>query len=119
LELKATGAFEGLVSSGSGRLVSGTMSNVFLDTEAGLMTPSLQLCGIAGVARAVVLREAAAMDIPVRVADIPLAALDDCRGLFLTNVRLGVLPVTRLDNRELATSEQVRTLASRVASREN
>ncbi len=48
-------AFEGLMGSSSGHLISGTMSNVFLDTDVGLVTPSLQLCGIAGVTRAVVL----------------------------------------------------------------
>jgi 4-amino-4-deoxychorismate lyase len=119
MELQSSGAFEGLMASSSGRLISGTMSNVFLDTEVGLVTPSLELCGIAGVARAVVLREAAAMGIPVRVGNIPLAALDDCRGAFLTNVRLGVLPVTRLNGRELAVSDQARALATRVAALED
>ena len=104
LELQPSGAYEGLLGSSSGWLISGTMSNVFLDTAAGLVTPSLERCGIAGVMRAVVLREAAALGIPVRVANVALAALDDCHGLFLTNVRLGVLPVTRLDGRALATS---------------
>ncbi len=113
------GAFEGLMVSSSGRLISGTMSNVFLDTEAGLVTPALNLCGVAGVLRAVVLREAAAMGTAVRVADLPLAVLQDCRGLFLTNVRLGVLPVTRLDGRALALSDHVRALAHRVAALES
>ncbi len=107
------------MGSSSGHLISGTMSNVFLDTDVGLVTPSLQLCGIAGVTRAVVLREAAAMGIPVQVANIPMAALDDCRGVFLTNVRMGVLPVARLDGRELATSDHARALAARVATLEN
>jgi 4-amino-4-deoxychorismate lyase len=111
--------FEGLMGSSSGRLISGTMSNVFLDTEVGLVTPALDLCGIAGVMRAVVLREAAAMGMPVRVASIPMAALDDCRGAFLTNVRLGVLPITRLNGRALPISVLARALAKRVASLEN
>jgi 4-amino-4-deoxychorismate lyase len=118
MELRAD-VFEGLMGSSSGRLISGTMSNVFLDTEAGLVTPSLQLCGIAGVMRAVVLREAAAMGIAVRVADLPLAALDTCNGMFLTNVRLGVLPVTRLNGRALAVSDVARALANRVAALES
>jgi 4-amino-4-deoxychorismate lyase len=111
--------FEGLMCSSSGRVISGTMSNVFLDTDAGLVTPSLDLCGIAGVMRAVVLREAAAMDIAVRIADVPAAALAACRGMFLTNVRLGVQPVSCLDGRALSGSEQVRALAQRIASLED
>jgi 4-amino-4-deoxychorismate lyase len=119
MELQPSGAIEGLMGSSSERLISGTMSNVFLDTDAGLVTPSLELCGVAGVMRAVVLREAAAMGIPVRVTNVPLAALAQCRGMFLTNVRLGVLPVTRLDGRALAISDHARALAKRVATLEN
>lgn len=116
MELQATGAFEGLMSSSSGLLISGTMSNVFLDTEAGLVTPALNHCGVEGVLRAVVLRETAAMGLPVRVSDVPLTAMNDCRGLFLTNVRFGVLPANRLNGRALAVSSQVRALAQRVAA---
>jgi 4-amino-4-deoxychorismate lyase len=119
MELQPSGAFEGLMGSSSGRLISGTMSNVFLDTKAGLVTPSLELCGIAGVMRAVLLREAAAMGIPVRVTNLPMTALDDCQGALLTNVRLGVLPVARLDSRALATSDLMRALATRVAALED
>ncbi len=119
MELQPKRAFEGLMGSSSGWLISGTMSNVFLDTEVGLVTPALDLCGIAGVMRAVVLREAAAMNIPLRVTNLPLAALETCRGAFLTNVRLSVLPVTRLDGRELEVSNQVKALAQRVGTLES
>lgn len=119
MELQSKPAFEGLIGSSSGWLISGTMSNVFLDTEAGLVTPALNLCGIAGVMRAVVLREAAALGMALRVTDIPLAALGNCRGAFLTNVRLGVLPITQLDGRALVISNQVRALASRVTALES
>jgi 4-amino-4-deoxychorismate lyase len=107
------------MGSSSGLLISGTMCNVFLDTGAGLVTPALDLCGIAGILRAVVLREAAAMDIPVQVTDIPLAALDNSRGAFLTNIRLSVLPITRLNGRALEISARVQALAGRVANLED
>jgi 4-amino-4-deoxychorismate lyase len=119
MELQPTGAFEGLMASSSGHLISGTMSNVFLDMEAGLVTPSLELCGIAGVMRAVVLREAAAMGIPVRVANIPMTALEECRAAFLTSARLGVLPITHLNGRALSISDRARALAKRVVALEN
>jgi 4-amino-4-deoxychorismate lyase len=119
IELRSTGAYEGLMASGSGRLISGTMSNVFLDTESGLVTPVLDQCGVAGIMRAVVLREASAMGLPVRVADISMSALDSCRGLFLTNARLGVLPVRRINDRAVHHSDAVHALAQRVATLEN
>jgi 4-amino-4-deoxychorismate lyase len=114
-ELQSTGAYEGLVGSGSRRLISGTMSNVFLDTEGGLVTPVLDQCGVAGIMRAMVLAEAPALGLQVRVGDIPMDALEDCRGLFVTNVRLGVLPVSRINGRSVRISDAVRALAQRLA----
>jgi 4-amino-4-deoxychorismate lyase len=109
-------AFEGLMASSSGHLISGTMSNVFLEQDGVLMTPSLERCGIAGVMRAVVLREAAAAGTPVQVKDMPLDIVRRCSGAFLTNARIGVLPVHVLDGRELALSASMQALAGRVSA---
>ena len=116
MELSQGGAFEGLMASSSGHLISGTMSNVFLEQDGALMTPRLDRCGIAGVTRAVVLREAAAAGVAVRVAELPLEILQRCNGLFLTNARVGVLPVHELDGRPLSISAGVLALAQRVST---
>jgi 4-amino-4-deoxychorismate lyase len=117
MELRShTEAFEGLMASSSGHLISGTMSNVFLEQDGVLMTPGLERCGIAGVMRAVVLREAAAAGIPVQVKDISPDILARCSGAFLTNARIGVLPVHELDGRELALSAATQALARRVSA---
>jgi len=108
------GAFEGLMASSCGHLISGTMSNVFLEQDGLLMTPRLERCGIAGVMRAVVLREAAAAGLAVQVVDVPFSVLQGCDGLFLTNARIGVLPVHELDGRQLAVSPAIQTLAGTV-----
>jgi 4-amino-4-deoxychorismate lyase len=112
--LQGSGAFEGLMASSSGRLISGTISNVFLELDGELVTPAIDRCGIAGVLRAVVIREAAQARIPLRVAELPLAALDRCSGLALSNVRLGLLSVHELDGRPLAENPLLRDLAARV-----
>jgi 4-amino-4-deoxychorismate lyase len=114
-ELARTGAFEGLLVSSSGRLVSGTMTNVFLDMDGELVTPVLDASGIAGVMRSVVMREAHRCGLPLRVADLPLVKLASCRSLFLTNVRLGVLPVQQLNGRSLQVPDAITTLAREVA----
>jgi 4-amino-4-deoxychorismate lyase len=58
----AAEAAESLMLSSCGKLVSGTMTNVFLvDGPAHsprLRTPAIDTCGVAGVMRRVVLREA-------------------------------------------------------------
>lgn len=115
VELQPLGAFEGLLASSSGQLVSGTMSNVFLQLNGELVTPAVERCGVAGVMRAVVLREALRSGMPVRVAALPLALAGSCGAMFLTNARLGVLPVHELDGRELACPDSIQRLADRVA----
>jgi 4-amino-4-deoxychorismate lyase len=111
------GAFEGLLASSSGHLISGTMSNVFLEIDGVLVTPDVERCGVAGVMRAVVLREAAAAGIAVEVGEVPRDRLQRCAGLFLTNARIGVLPVHELDGRELTVGAVTRQLVQRVSAR--
>jgi 4-amino-4-deoxychorismate lyase len=114
MELQQTTGFEGLMGSSSGSLVSGTMSNVFIGHDGGYMTPVLDLCGVAGVMRAVVLREAAGCALAVREGRLPLTALRDCAGIFITNARLGVVAVHELDGRDLQVPAAVLRLADRV-----
>jgi 4-amino-4-deoxychorismate lyase len=108
-------AFEGVLASSSGLLISGTMSNVFLELDGELVTPSLQRCGVAGVLRAALLREAARAAMPIRVTDLPLSALPRCTALALSNARLGLLPAHALDGRTLTRSARLETLAATMA----
>jgi 4-amino-4-deoxychorismate lyase len=114
MELQPCNAFEGLMGSSSGSLVSGTMSNVFIGQDGGFVTPFLGQCGVAGVMRAVVLREAAGCGLSVREAHLPMTALLECRSLFITNARMGVVAAHDLDGRALAVPAAVQQLADRV-----
>lgn len=116
MELQHTGAFEGLMGSSSGNLVSGTMSNVFIGHEGGFVTPLLDLCGVAGVMRAVVLREAPGCGLAVREARVALSELGTCSSLFLTNARMGVVAAAGIDGRELSVPPAVLGLAEKVAA---
>jgi 4-amino-4-deoxychorismate lyase len=112
-------AEEALMLSQSGRLISGTMSNVFLvdGTGAGvrLRTPDLALCGVAGIMRRVVLQEAARAGIPVSECALTPADLDSAAEVFLTNARIGIWPVRALDGRALAPGPLTRGLQERLA----
>jgi 4-amino-4-deoxychorismate lyase len=114
MELQHTGAFEGLMGSSSGGLVSGTMSNVFICQDGEFVTPLLDHCGVAGVMRAIVLREAAGCGLVVREARVPLSALRECASVFITNVRLGVVAAHELNGRELTAHPAVQMLAGKV-----
>jgi 4-amino-4-deoxychorismate lyase len=116
--LAGSNALEGLMASSSGLVISGTMSNVFVELDGELVTPSLERCGVAGVLRAAVLREAARAGVPVRVADVPLAALARVNAAALCNVRMGLVPVDELDGRQLTHNAGLTMLAAQVAELE-
>lgn len=90
-----------LMFSSTDQLISGTMSNVFLVQDTKLMTPRIELCGVAGVMRRVVLREAHRAGITVEECKLNALDLEKAQEIFLTNVRIGIWPVTALEAREL------------------
>jgi 4-amino-4-deoxychorismate lyase len=94
-------AFEGILCSSRGMLACGTMSNIFIVLAGRLFTPRVDRCGIAGVMRAEVLDAAEGLGFPTVVDDLPASVLAEADECFLTNARLGVQPVTRLDGRSL------------------
>jgi 4-amino-4-deoxychorismate lyase len=104
------GIAESLLYSSSGRLVSGTMSNVFIVEGPVLRTPRLDLCGVAGVMRRVVLREAARAGIPVQEDVLGVDDVQKATELFLTNARIGVWPLRELDGRGLQPGPVTRRL---------
>jgi 4-amino-4-deoxychorismate lyase len=105
---------EALMLSQSGRLICGTMTNVFLvDGPAQsprLRTPAIDLCGVAGVMRRVVLREAARAGIAASECALWPADLEGAAEVFLTNARVGIWPVARLAQRTLAPGPVTRRL---------
>ena len=101
---------EGMLFSSSGNLVSGTMSNVFLVRESVLLTPRIDQCGVAGVMRRVVLREARQAGIPTRECELRPENLQAADEVFLTNARIGIWPVRSLDDRILTPGPVTRHL---------
>ncbi len=114
-EVPVEEAAELLVFSSSGQLVSGTMSNVFLVAGDRIRTPRLDRCGVAGVMRRVILREAAA---GIRVEETVLTEenLAGADEVFVTNARVGIWPVRTLVERELGVGPVTRRLQARLAT---
>lgn len=109
------GLAEGLLFSSSGNLVSGTASNVFLVRESGLLTPRIDQCGVAGVMRRVILREARQVGIPTRECELRAQDVQSADEIFLTNARLGICPVRGIDGRGLTPGPVTRHLQSVMA----
>lgn len=94
----ADGFQEGLMLDLEGRVIEGTMTNVFASPREGvLLTPDLSRAGVAGVMRRHIMEQAAASGIEVRVTTLSLDELKACQEIFLCNSLLGVWPVRELD----------------------
>jgi len=100
-QLRGTGREEALMLSSAGHVIGGSMSNLFLADEAGLSTPSLEECGVAGVMREQLCAAAARQGSPVRIRRIEAAELELAREAFVTNVRWGVRSISELAGRAL------------------
>lgn len=106
---------EGLLMSSSGNLVSGTMSNVFLVRDSALLTPRTDLCGVSGVMRRVVLREARRVGIPARECELRSPDVASADEVFFTNARVGILPAKEVDGRLLTPGPITRHLQTVMA----
>jgi 4-amino-4-deoxychorismate lyase len=85
---------EGLVCDTDGLVISGTMTNVFAVIDSVLVTPALDQCGVAGVARAEVLATRPEAQV-VALRDEALARASE---VFLSSSVRGILPVQAVGN---------------------
>jgi 4-amino-4-deoxychorismate lyase len=96
-EVAAAGAHEGIVRSVSGRIISGTMSNLFAVKTSALITPVIDRCGVAGVMRSAIIDAARRSDIPVSEQVMDPAMLETADELFLSNSIIGIWPISVLE----------------------
>ena len=107
---------EGLMLDTTGRLVCGTMSNVFIAAKNSLSTPALTRCGVAGVMRRHVMTVLADSGMDCEVRDIDSAELWSATEVFLTNSQFGILPVHRVDRQVWPKGETTARIMSLVAN---
>jgi 4-amino-4-deoxychorismate lyase len=101
---------EGLMLDTEGRVVEGTMSNLFLVRDRTLLTPDLSCCGVAGIMRGLVLDLARELGIRVVECALVPADLEVVDALFVTNSLIGLCPVQELDGRSYAVDAIPETL---------
>jgi len=110
----AASCFDALMLDTAGHVVSGTACNVFIVKSGGLLTPPVDRVGIAGVMRSIVLREAPRLDIAAEQSRLTLADLHGADGMFITNARIGVVPVRRVGEHVIPMSPVVARLAAHI-----
>ncbi|HJU39384.1 MAG TPA: aminotransferase class IV, partial [Tahibacter sp.] len=98
---------EGLMCDAHGHAISATAANLFARIDGMLATPSVERCGVAGVARAEVL---ACRDTVVR--DIGVDELARADEVFLTSSLRGIVPVAAIGQTRYAIGETTRELVA-------
>lgn len=108
-EAVAAGGDEAVLADTRGRLAEGATSNVFVEVDGELLTPSTATGCLPGVTRALVLAWSADAGLPVREAgadELPWEVLDRVAagrgGLALSGSLRGFVPVRALDGVGLA-----------------
>lgn len=85
---------EGLLLDSRGRVIEGTMSNLFLVKGDTLQTPALDRCGVAGVMRELVVSQLApVLGLKVVTGHFTLADCYRADEIFITNALIGIVPV--------------------------
>jgi len=97
---------EGVLCDSHGRVISATMANLFAVVDGVLLTPALDRCGVAGVARAEVLEACP----QTQVGALTLDALLGASEVFLSSSVRGILPVRSLDKQDYPVGGTTRQL---------
>jgi 4-amino-4-deoxychorismate lyase len=88
--------FESLMLDAADHVICGTMTNVFAVKAGRLLTAPLDRCGVSGVMRSVVLRQAAALGLACEQRRLTLSEFLSADEAFITSVRIGVVPLRRV-----------------------
>ena len=110
----AASCFDALMLDTASHVISGTACNVFIVKSGALLTPPVDRVGIAGVMRSIVLREAPRLGIAAGQRSLTLADLHGADGMFITNARIGVVPVRRVGEHVVPMSPVVARLAAHI-----
>ena len=105
-EAESQGAWEALLLNEQGRLVEGTRSNLALVLAERILTPPTSDGCLPGTVRRRLLEIGVLEEGPITVED-----LETAREMLLMNSLIGVLPVSRIDGREMpvgSTAERLR-----------
>lgn len=100
-ELVGSGCAEGIMLDGEGAVIEGTMSNLFMRRERTILTPALDQCGVAGIVRAAVLAQCAALGYRGEVRGLTRDDVLAADEIFFTNSVIGIWPVRMLGDRAL------------------
>lgn len=100
-EAQRAQCFEALWFTTLNHLAEGSISNVFLVRDGALLTPPLSTPVLPGIARDTTLTLARALGIEAREQVLSIDDLLEAEEVFLTNIVFQVLPVVRIERRDI------------------
>jgi len=89
---------EGLMFNNQQQLIEGTMSNVFIVKDGKLLTPELNLSGVAGIMRQQVISCAQNAGIDVIETVLTQQDVKNAEEVFITNSLINIWPITEIEN---------------------
>jgi branched-chain amino acid aminotransferase len=105
IEAKQFGALEAIMLNDQGFVAECTADNVFIVHKGEIITPSASQGALKGITRGAIIDIAQDLKIPVRESNMTrydIWCADEC---FLTGTGAEVIPVTKLDGREIGTGK--------------
>jgi len=111
-EWTADSIAEGLMLDGDGRLISGTMTNIYAVIDGQICTPAIVRCGVAGVMRAALLEAWRAHGPASVIRDLEPVELKGASEIFLSNALIGVWPVRALEGQSFSVGPVARATAA-------
>ena len=105
-EARAVGAEEAILTTGHGRMLEGSISNVFFQVGRILITAPESAGILPGIVRGKIIDIAAELEIRVEYQQLKLDDLDLTKaGAYLTSSVLGICPVKEIDGQRLKRDE--------------
>lgn len=105
IEAKQFGALEAIMLNDQGYVAECTADNIFIVHKGEIVTPAASQGALKGITRSAILDIAKELNVPVREADMTrydVWCADEC---FLTGSGAEVIPVVKLDGREIGTGK--------------
>lgn len=105
---------EGIVCDLNGKVVEGTMSNLFAVKNGELLTPELSQAGVKGIMRDFVLQRAKDMGMESREVSFDIDQFKAVDELFLTNSVIGIWPIRQWDEQSFCQGNSTGVFQARV-----
>jgi branched-chain amino acid aminotransferase len=101
IEARQAGALEAIMLNDAGFVAECTGDNVFMVHQGRLLTPAAQQGALKGITRETIFSIAQALSLPVEEHDLTRYDLWNADECFLTGTGAEVIPVVKLDGREI------------------